>query len=183
MLDDANHHRPEAGHVHARFKGHHAKRCAGANPRDGDSAAFPQPFGFVTSAQKLRIASPTSLSATSVYRGAAVTIKGQVGNYWYVTFGSAWGFLPKSVVNDYPYGTYSGPSSKYYFMNRDKYVKVTSFKSGTARDPNEYKKNISDFWSKYNDADRKAKYQSIADQTDLPVILIAAIHYREKGGI
>lgn len=142
----------------------------------------PNRLGFVTSAQKLRIASPTSLSATSVYRGAAVTIKGQVGNYWYVTFGSAWGFLPKSVVNDYPYGTYSGPSSKYYFMNRDKYVKVTSFKSGTARDPNEYKKNIFDFWSKYNDADRKAKYQSIADQTDLPIILIAAIHYREKGG-
>lgn len=142
----------------------------------------PNRLGFVTSAQKLRIASPTSLSATSVYRGAAVTIKGQVGNYWYVTFGSAWGFLPKSVVNDYPYGTYSGPSSGYYFKNRDKYLKVTSFKKGNSKYPSCYQAAISDFLEKYNDAERRAKYQSIADQTDLPVILIAAIHYRERGG-
>lgn len=142
----------------------------------------PNRLGFVTSAQKLRIASPTSLSATSVYRGAAVTIKGQVGNYWYVTFGSAWGFLPKSVVNDYPYGTYSGVESKYYFMNRDKYLKVTSFKNGNSKYPTCYKDNIADFLRNYNDAEHKEKYQAIADQTDLPLMLIAAIHHREYGG-
>lgn len=143
----------------------------------------PNRLGFVTSAQKLRIASPTSLSATSVYRGAAVTIKGQVGNYWYVTFGSAWGFLPKSVVNDYPYGTYSGPSSGYYFKNRDKYLKVTSFKKGNSKYPSCYQSAISDFVKKYNDADHKKAYQDIANQTDLPVMLIAVIHYREAAGI
>lgn len=142
----------------------------------------PNRLGFVTSAQKLRIASPTSLSSTTVYRGVAVMIKGQVGNYWYVTFGSAWGFLPKSVVNDYPYGTYSGAYNSYYFANRDKYLKVISFKKGNSKYPSCYQAAISDFWEKYNNAERKAKYQSIADQTDLPVILIAAIHYRERGG-
>lgn len=142
----------------------------------------PNRLGFVTSAQKLRIASPTSLSSTTVYRGAAVTIKGQVGNYWYVTFGSAWGFLPKSVVNDYPYGTYSGVESKYYFMNRDKYLKVTSFKNGNSKYPTCYKDNIADFLRNYNDAEHKEKYQAIADQTDLPLMLIAAIHHREYGG-
>lgn len=142
----------------------------------------PNRLGFVTSAQKLRIASPTSLSATSVYRGAAVTIKGQVGNYWYVTFGSAWGFLPKSVVNDYPYGTYSGPENEYYFFNRDKYLQVTSFKNGNSKKPNCYKDNISAFLKNYNDAEHKEKYQDIANQTNLPVMLIAAIHHREYGG-
>lgn len=142
----------------------------------------PNRLGFVTSAQKLRIASPTSLSATSVYRGAAVTIKGQVGNYWYVTFGSAWGFLPKSVVNDYPYGTYSGEESEYYFFNRDKYLQVTSFKNGNSEKPTCYQFDREDIVKKYNDPTRKAKYQSIADQTNLPIILIAAIHYREARG-
>lgn len=142
----------------------------------------PNRLGFVTSAQKLRMASPTSLSSVNVYRGAAVTIKGQVGNYWYVMFGSSWGFLPKSAVNDYPYGTYSGIESEYYSFNRDKYLQVTSFKDGNSEKPTCYKESISSFLRNYNDAEHKAKYQEVANQTDLPMMLIAAIHHREYGG-
>ena len=114
-------------------------------PRDGDSAAFPQPFGLCHLSAKAAHCQPHEpFRHFCVSRGGGYDQRAG-GELLVCHLWQCMGFLPKSVVNDYPYGTYSGPSSKYYFMNRDKYVKVTSFKSGTARDPNEYKKNISDF--------------------------------------
>ncbi len=139
----------------------------------------PNRLGFVDSAQKLRVATPTTASDVDVFCGAAVTIKGQVGNYWYVTFGNYWGFLPKSSVYDYPYATYSGIEHEYYLYNRDLMLQVTEFNDGPASYPNDYKLGILDFAEKYQK--NLSSYQQIADRTNVPAILIAAIHYRESG--
>ncbi len=137
----------------------------------------PNRLGFVASAQKLRVATPTTASDVDVFCGAAVTIKGQVGNYWYVTFGNYWGFLPKSSVYDYPYATYSGYKSTIYHINRDQALQVTEFNNGPS---NCYLMAINDFKEKYNA--NLSYYQQISNATDVPVILIAAIHYREGSG-
>ena len=137
----------------------------------------PNRIAFSATTQKLRVANPNILSDVEVFCGATMTIKGQVGNYWYVKFGNYWGFLPKSSVYDYPYETYSGFGSNYYHTNRDQLLQVTNFNNGPS---NCYSIAINEFKSKYNA--NLSYYQQISNATDVPTILIAAIHYREGSG-
>lgn len=140
----------------------------------------PNRLGFVKSAQYMRMETPTTTSSVKPFRGAVVTVKGEIGNYWYVKYGNSWGFLPKSSVNDYPFATYSGFGHDYYFNNRDLALGVTSFKSGTSAEPNAYSDAASIFLRCYTA--RENEYRQISDRTGVPAKLIAAIHFREAGG-
>ncbi len=144
----------------------------------------PNKLGFVKGSPYLRIQQPTVLSTTRAFNGAAVTIKGSVGNFYYVTFGDTWGFLEKSSVevagkDEIDYGAPSGMDPDYYSETKGELLGVTSFKSGFTGYPNVYEEEVDIFIRKYNE--NIITYQQIATRTDIPAILIAAIHFRESG--
>lgn len=146
----------------------------------------PNKLGFVKGSPYLRIQKPTVLSTTRAFNGAAVTIKGSVGDFYYVTFGSTWGFLPKSSVevagnNQTDYGAPSGMSPDYYSETKGELLGVTSFKNGFTGNPNVYQSAVNEFINIYN-THKNVEYKQISDATDIPVILIAALHFRESTG-
>lgn len=146
----------------------------------------PNKLGFVKGSPYLRIQQPSVESTTRAFNGAAVTIKGSVGNYYYVTFGSTWGFLPKSSVEvadeeSIDYGTHTGFGSSYYAKNKEHFLGVTTFKDGVASDTDVYIEDAEAFLAVYN-AHKDKEYKEIAEQTGVPAILIAALHYRESNG-
>ncbi len=146
----------------------------------------PNKLGFVKGSPYLRIQKPTVLSTTRAFNGAAVTIKGSVGDFYYVTFGSTWGFLPKSSVevagnNQTDYGAPSGMSPDYYSETKGELLGVTSFKNGFTGYPNVYQSEVNEFINIYN-THKNNEYKQISEATDIPVILIAALHFRESTG-
>ncbi len=148
--------------------------------------ASPNKLGFVKGEQYLRIQQPNVFSTTKVFNGAAVTIKGSVGNFYYVTFGDTWGFLEKSSVqvagkDEIDYGTHTGFGSSYYAENKGYFLNVTTLKNGVTGDTNVYKSAADKFVEIYT-AHKDKEYKEIAEQTGIPAILIAAIHYRESSG-
>lgn len=144
----------------------------------------PNKLGFVKGSPYLRIQQTTVESTTQAFNGAAVTIKGTVGNFYYVTFGDTWGFLEKTSVEvadeeSVDYGAPSGMSPDYYSETKGELLSVTSFKNGFTGYPNVYATEVNNFIREYNE--NVTIYQQIANRADIPAILIAAIHFRESG--
>lgn len=160
------------------------KECNTEIPVTVITPMSPNKLGFVKGSPYLRIQQPTVLSTTRAFNGAAVTIKGSVGDFYYVTFGDTWGFLKKSSVevagkDEIDYGAPSGMDPDYYSETKGELLGVTSFKSGFTGYPNVYESEVNDFILAYNE--NVTVYQQIANRTNIPAILIAAIHFRESG--